>query len=82
MLRVDGGQGAAIEIEIWALTTEAFGAFVANVPPPMSIGTLRLADGSAVKGFLVEPQATVGARDISQFGGWRAFLADATEKVG
>jgi allophanate hydrolase len=81
LLRVEAGMGAAIEVEVWVLTTEAFGAFVANVPPPMSIGTVRLANGGAVKGFLVEPQATVGARDISQYGGWRAFLADATEKV-
>ncbi len=82
LLRAETGLGVAIEVEVWALTTEAFGTFVANVPPPMSIGTVRLADGSAVKGFLVEAQATVGARDISQYGGWRAFLADAKEKVG
>lgn len=82
LLRVETGLGAAIEVEVWALTTEAFGTFVANVPPPMSIGTVRLADGSTVKGFLVEPQATVGARDISQYGGWRAFLTEAAEKVG
>ena len=82
LLRAETGLGVAIEVEVWALTTEAFGAFVANVPPPMSIGTVRLADGSAVKGFLVEAQATVGARDISQYGGWRAFLAEAKESVG
>jgi allophanate hydrolase len=82
LLRVEAGLGAAIEVEVWALTTKAFGEFVANVPPPMSIGTVRLADRSTVKGFLVEPQATVGARDISQYGGWRAFLAEAKEKVG
>jgi allophanate hydrolase len=81
LLRVEAGLGVAIAVEVWALTTDAFGAFVANVPPPMSIGTVRLADGSTVKGFLVEPQATVGARDISQYGGWRAFLAEAAEKV-
>jgi allophanate hydrolase len=28
-----------------------------------------------VKGFLVEAAATEGARDISDYGGWRAFLA-------
>jgi allophanate hydrolase len=82
LLRVEAGLGAAIEVEVWALTTKAFGEFVANVPPPMSIGTVRLADRSTVKGFLVEPQATIGARDISQYGGWRAFLAEAKEKVG
>ena len=34
-----------------------FGRFVAAVPPPMSIGTLVLADGGTVKGFLVEAEA-------------------------
>ena len=37
----------------------------------------RLADGRGVKGFIVEPAAIDGARDISAFGGWRAFVAAA-----
>ena len=53
----------------------AFGRFVATIPPPLSIGTLELSDGRAVKGFLVEAEAVAGARDISNFGGWRAFVA-------
>jgi allophanate hydrolase len=39
----------------------------------MSIVSTRLADGSVVKGFGCEPYALSGAREISQFGGWRAF---------
>jgi allophanate hydrolase len=54
---------------------EGFGRFVAAVPPPLSIGSVRLADGSLVKGFLVEAEAVNGARNISGFGGWRAFVA-------
>ena len=76
LLRVDGG-GAAIAVEIWAMPADEFGRFVARVPPPLAIGTLTLADGRAVKGFLVEAAATQGARDISAFGGWRAFMAQA-----
>jgi allophanate hydrolase len=75
LLRVPKGAGAAIEIEIWALPGEHYGRFVAAVPAPMSIGTIRLADGRSVQGFLVESEALAGARDISSFGGWRAFLA-------
>jgi len=74
MLRVSPGAGAAIEVEVWALSEAAFGRFVAAVPPPLSIGTLELADGRAVKGFLVEAEAVRGARDISGFGGWRKFV--------
>ena len=74
MLRIESG-GAAIAVEVWALPVKAFGAFVAAVPSPLSIGTVRLADGSGVKGFLVEAAAIDGARDITHFGGWRAFMA-------
>ena len=81
LLRVAAGRGAAIDIEIWAMPAEKFGRFVAAVPPPLSIGTLVMADGRAVKGFLVEAEATAGARDISAFGGWRAFMAQATVRA-
>jgi len=75
LLRVDSGKGTAIEVEVWALPVEAFGRFTNSVPTPLSIGTMKLGDGRSVKGFLVEAAATASARDISSFGGWRAFLA-------
>ncbi len=77
LMRVERGAGARITLEIWALTADGFGQFVNNIPPPMAIGTLRLDDGSEVKGFLAEPAAFDGARDISEFGGWRAFIQQA-----
>ena len=77
MLRVAAGTGASIELEVWALPALAFGKFVAAVPPPLSIGTVRLADGRSVKGFIIEPADVDGARDISAFNGWRAFMAEA-----
>jgi allophanate hydrolase len=76
MLRVEAGKGSSIELELWALSAAAFGKFVAAIPPPLSIGTIRLTDGRDVKGFIVEPAAINGARDISRFGGWRAFMAE------
>jgi allophanate hydrolase len=75
LLRVAPGAGAAIEVEIWAMPAEPYGQFVAAVPAPLTIGAIRLADGRSVQGFLVEAEAVAGARDISSFGGWRAFLA-------
>jgi allophanate hydrolase len=78
LLRVKKGDGASIEVEVWALSDAAFGRFVDAVPRPLSIGTLELADGRKVKGFLVEAEAVAGARDISQFGGWRAFMSKET----
>jgi allophanate hydrolase len=77
LLRVAAGQGSAIVVEVWAMPPEPFGRFTAAVPPPLSIGSVRLADGRWVKGFLVEAEAVDGAQDISSFGGWREFVAKA-----
>ncbi len=77
MLRVEQGTGTSIALEVWRLSAAAFGKFVAAIPAPLSIGTVRLADGREVKGFLVEPAAITSARDISSFGGWRAYMAEA-----
>ena len=73
MMRV-AERGAAIELELWSLAPDAFGRFVARVPPPLCIGTVELADGTRASGFLCEPNALMGATDISHFGGWRTFL--------
>jgi allophanate hydrolase len=54
---------------------EAFGSFVAEVPPPLAIGTVTLDDGKEVKGFVSEPRALEGAKDITSLGGWRAYVA-------
>jgi allophanate hydrolase len=67
--------GAAIAVEVYELDMAAFGSFVAEVPPPLAIGSVTLADGSIVKGFVAEPRAIVGAADITELGGWRAYIA-------
>ena len=67
--------GAEIIVELWDVPQARFGEFVAEIPPPLGIGNLELADGRWVKGFICEPYALDGARDITSFGGWRAFIA-------
>ncbi|MGE7468215.1 allophanate hydrolase [Bosea sp. NPDC003192] len=74
LLRVSPGEGSAIALEVWSLPIVGFGGFIAGIPAPLGIGTLALADGTRVKGFLCEAIATDGARDVSDFGGWRAFV--------
>jgi allophanate hydrolase len=74
LLRTAPGEGVAVATEVWALPPQGFGTFVAAIPPPLVIGTLRLADGTAPKGLLVEVEGIRGAADISGFGGWRAYL--------
>jgi allophanate hydrolase len=65
--------GAAIEAEVWSVPAEQFGGFVAGIPAPLGIGKLQLEDGSSVCGFICEPLGIAGARDITEFGGWRAY---------
>ncbi|TNE39615.1 MAG: allophanate hydrolase [Sphingomonadales bacterium] len=73
LVHEDGG--AAIAVEVYELSVAAFGSFVAEVPPPLAIGSVTLEDGSVVKGFVAEPRATMGAEDITALGGWRAYIA-------
>jgi allophanate hydrolase len=75
LLRVAPGQGARIALEVWRMPAAHYGSFVALIPQPLGIGTLTLADGSSVQGFICEPLALAGALDISRFGGWRAYIA-------
>ncbi|MEI6485679.1 MAG: allophanate hydrolase [Sphingomonadales bacterium] len=70
--------GGPIKLEVYELDVAAFGSFVVDVPPPLAIGTVTLADGSSVKGFVAEPRALAGAEDITHLGGWRAFIAAKT----
>ena len=74
----EGGSdpGASIEVEVWRLPAAAFADFVAALPQPMAIGSVDLADGTRAPGFLCEPAALVGAREITASGGWRAYLAE------
>lgn len=74
LVRVNEG-GSAIEVEVWEMPTAAFGSFVAGIPAPLGIGTLELASGATALGFLCESAALANARDISAFGGWRAYRA-------
>jgi allophanate hydrolase len=71
---VHSGDGAPIALEIYELDMAAFGSFVAEVPPPLAIGTVTLEDGSQVKGFVAEPRAIANAEDITSLGGWRRYL--------
>jgi allophanate hydrolase len=75
LAQTPGFTGSGIAVEVWALSPENFGRFVAALPAPMGIGRVTLADGSVHPGFLCEAYALEGATDITSFGGWRAYRA-------
>jgi allophanate hydrolase len=70
----DGAGGAAIAVEVWDLPVSEIGSFLALIPAPLGLGSVALADGRSLHGFVCEAHALAGARDITASGGWRAFL--------
>lgn len=73
VVRVEA-DGASLPGEVWALSPAALGTFLAAIPQPMALGEVELEDGRTVVGFLCEPIALEGARDITAAGGWRAYV--------
>ncbi|WP_180162935.1 allophanate hydrolase [Acinetobacter sp. YH12069] len=66
--------GQKIIVELWDIPKARFGEFVAEIPTPLGMGNVELADGRWVKGFICEPYGLNGAKNISEFGGWRAYI--------
>jgi allophanate hydrolase len=65
--------GASIAGELWQLPAAGFARLAAGLATPMTIGLVRLDDGRDVLGFLCEAAGAAGARDITGYGGWRAW---------
>jgi allophanate hydrolase len=78
LVHIGPSEGASIEVDLWSVSPAALGGFVASIPPPLGIGTVELADGRHVTGFIAEPRALDGAADITHHGGWRAYRSTTT----
>ncbi|WP_434714751.1 allophanate hydrolase (plasmid) [Rhizobium sp. YTUHZ045] len=81
LIREPGFDGKGLEVEVWKVTPEAFGRFVQNIPAPLGIGKVTLDDGSQIPGFLCEAHAIEGAREITELGGWRAYVSEQMKKA-
>jgi allophanate hydrolase len=79
LVRAPGFAGAGLAVEVWSMPAAGFGTFVSRIPAPLGIGKIILDDGSAVSGFLCEQHALEGAREVTQFGGWRDFVASTAK---
>jgi allophanate hydrolase len=76
LVREPGFTGWGIEVEVWAVPENRFGSFVAEIPAPLGIGTVKLEDGTSVKGFICEQAGLSSAFEITRFGGWRTYLSN------
>ncbi len=79
LIKAAGLHAGSIALEVWSLPATAFGAFMAGIPAPLGIGTIDLADGTSVKGFLCETAGLDGALDITSLGDWRVFIEQQSE---
>jgi allophanate hydrolase len=78
MIRTTNGNGASIDVEVWRIPRLRASDFLEKVKAPLTLGTVQLKDGSAVKGFLCENYVTSESNDISSFGGWREYIKSKT----
>jgi hypothetical protein len=74
MLRVRQG-GAAIHLEVWRVPMVALGKVLLQEPPGLCVGKIALGDGSEVLGVLGEPYLCEEQPEITQWGGWRPYIA-------
>ena len=73
-LLLDEKEGRAIDIEIWAVPSDAFGSFVNEIAPPLGIGKIKTQEGCWISGFIAEPYRFKEAEEITQYGSWKGYL--------
>ena len=74
MIRVASG-GVPVVVEVWAVPPEGLAKILLEEPPGLCIGKVELADGEEVLGVIGEPLLVEGQREITSYGGWRAYIA-------
>jgi allophanate hydrolase len=73
---VAGGGPGGIEVEVWDLPAAAVGGLLPGIAPPLHVGPLVLDDDTTVLGFVADTGCADPTREITGYGGWRAYLAD------
>lgn len=74
--RVQDSNGSQIELEVYSVPKELFGAFISMVPEPLGIGSVELESGEWIKSFICEESGykAKGTVDITKYGGFRAYF--------
>ncbi|MEM6911993.1 MAG: allophanate hydrolase [Verrucomicrobiota bacterium] len=73
LIRVEKG-GRAIQVELWAMPLKRLGDFLAEIPSPLGLGRVELAEGREVLGFLCENWIVSKAQDVTIMGSWRKLI--------
>lgn len=72
MIKVHEG-GVAVAVEVWLVPLAGLGVVLSQEPPGLAIGKVSLEDGEEVLGVIGEPLTVEGKKEITQYGGWRAY---------
>jgi len=76
------GEGTRVALELWDVPLAGLAGILLNEPPGLAIGKVVLEDGSIVLGVLGEPFLCQGQREITAYGGWRAYTAATSHAPG
>ncbi len=75
MVRVTDGSGVKVVVEVWSVPAQGLAGILLKEPPGLMIGKVRLDDGNTILGVIGERALVEGHKEISEFGGWRAYVA-------
>jgi len=73
MIKVSAG-GVGVAVEVWKVPLAGLGIILSQEPPGLAIGKVILHDGEEVLGVIGEPLTVEGEKEITAYGGWRAYM--------
>ena len=65
--------GTSVAVEVWRVPAAGVSAILQVEPPGLCIGKVKLASGEETLGVLAEQVLCAGQKEITRFGGWRAY---------
>ncbi len=74
MVRVTDGSGVKVAVEVWSVPAQGLASILLKEPPGLTIGKVRLDDGTTILGVIGERALVEGHKEISRYGGWRAYV--------
>jgi len=77
MIRVPKTDDKAVSValEVWKVPAAGLAQILLGEPEGLSIGKVLLQNGETVLGVIAEPELVKGQKEISTYGGWRAYLS-------
>ena len=75
MIKVVSG-GNTVDVELYEISEEGLKEVLSKEPPGLTIKEITLIDGSLVQGVVGLEEITKGQKEITEYGGWRNYLAN------